>query len=63
MQKTAKPFGLTFLSEVPAAELEKINGGRRHKKHPTGGSGNQGPILTTMHMSMPQPAFPTGDSG
>lgn len=53
-KKTVKPFGLSFLTEVPAHELAKINGGRRHHK---------GPILTTMHVSMPQPAFPNGDNG
>jgi hypothetical protein len=45
------PFGLTLLTDV---DLKAINGGR-HKKH--------GPIVTTMHMSIPQPAFPKGDNG
>jgi hypothetical protein len=52
----SRPFGLEFLTEVPTAQLARINGGRRHhKKH--------GPVYTTEHVSMPQPAFPTGDSG
>ena len=52
-KSTSKPFGLSFLTEVPANELVKINGGRRH----------HGPVFTTMHVSMPQPAFPSGDNG
>ena len=48
-----KPFGLSFLTEVPASELAKLNGGRRR----------HGPVVTTMHVSMPQPAFPSGDHG
>jgi hypothetical protein len=60
--KSTKPFGLTFLTEVPATELAKINGGRHRKHHPTGG-GTGGGVFTTMHVSLPQPAFPQGDNG
>ena len=57
MKKTVKPFGLEMLVEVKdAAALMQVNGGSHHKK-------KHGPILTTMHVSMPQPAFPQGDNG
>lgn len=40
MKKTSKPFGLSFLTEVPAEELAHINGGRRHHKHKHPGTGS-----------------------
>jgi hypothetical protein len=56
MKKTVKPFGLELLAEVKDADLLTVNGGSHHKKKPH-------PIFTTMHVSMPQPAFPKGDNG
>jgi hypothetical protein len=53
-KKEKRPFAIEFLEEIPAGELEKINGGRRHHKKP---------VFVTMHVSMPQPAFPQGDHG
>jgi hypothetical protein len=54
MQKKieTKPFGLAMLTEIPAGELPKINGGHKHHRH-----------FHTMFVSLPQKAFPTGDSG
>jgi hypothetical protein len=52
-QKKA-PFGLNFLKVLPEEALGTVNGGRHHKKQPP---------LITMHVSMPQPAFPQGDNG
>jgi hypothetical protein len=40
-----KPFGLAFLTEVPASELAKVNGGKHHHKKP--------PVMHTMAISMP----------
>ena len=68
-QPSFRPFGLEFLVEVTDVEAQKVNGGRHHRrKHhhhpapaptppPPGGG------LQTMHVSLPQPAFPTGDHG
>ena len=72
MKKSRKPFGLAHLTEV---DMRSVNGGRHHKKHhhPGGGStppapapapppaGGGGGTLHTMAVSMPQPAFPSGD--
>jgi hypothetical protein len=56
-EKNAKrPFAIEFLEEIPAKELEKINGGKKHHKKP-------GPVFVTQFVSMPQPAFPNGDHG
>ena len=77
MSETSKPFGLSFLTEVPAAELAHVNGGQyRHRPGyhvpPAGSTGTPTPPptgapnppgLQTMYVSMPQPAFPTGDHG
>ena len=57
-KKPARPFGIELLQPLPEVEQKTTNGGRHHKKHPGGGGG-----LTTMHVSLPQPACPQGDSG
>jgi hypothetical protein len=74
MKKSGKPFGLEFLTEV---DMRTVNGGRHHRKHHHGGStppppappappsppvGPGGGTVHTMAVSMPQPAFPSGDS-
>ncbi len=49
------PFGLNFLKVLPEGAQRTVNGGRHHHKKP--------PVFITMHVSMPQPAFPQGDNG
>ncbi len=70
-----KPFGIELLQDIPAEEMQRINGGRRrHHHHGSGGSsggstgtggtgGTGGGVFTTQFVSMPQPAFPNGDHG
>jgi hypothetical protein len=67
-----KPFGIELLQDIPAEEMQRINGGRRHHKHHggggsgsggTGSGGTGGGVFTTQYVSAPQKAFPHGDHG
>ncbi|HZV03393.1 MAG TPA: hypothetical protein VFF73_42205 [Planctomycetota bacterium] len=61
-----KPFGIELLQDIPAEEMQRINGGRRHKHHggSSGGTGGTGGgVFTTQYVSAPQKAFPHGDHG
>jgi hypothetical protein len=52
-KKSPRPFGLRFLEEVPEDRLANVAGGKTRRR----------PIVTTEHVSLPQPAFPRGDHG
>jgi hypothetical protein len=63
-KKTVKPFGIELLTAMPEEHLEAINGGRRHHKHPKGGSGSGTGSTTgsggTMHTMMASFIQPNG---
>jgi hypothetical protein len=61
--KSLKPFGIEHLVEVPDAEAQRVNGGRRGRHHHPPVVNPGGPILHTNYISLPSAAHPTGDHG
>jgi hypothetical protein len=65
-KKSLKPFGIEHLVEVPDAEAQRVNGGRRGRNPaptPPPVVNPGGPIFHTNYISLPSGAHPTGDHG